>query len=70
MGRLTEEEKRELREEAASLERRRDFEALRQSATGKQLTPHELMDFLNWAQQFSTEDARKRGPMPGDRFLL
>lgn len=70
MARLSRKEKEELLADAASEARRRDFEALRASAVQRALTPAELLDFLEWAQCFSTERLEDRRPIQGDRFLM
>ncbi|MDQ8186300.1 hypothetical protein [Pelagicoccus sp. SDUM812002] len=69
MARLSEEEKREFLEDALSEERRKAFESLR-AGTRRRLEPDELSAFLNWAQQFMTEDVSKRGPIRGTKWLL
>ncbi len=70
MSKLSEQEKRELLEDAASSERRNDFRRLRDRSLSTMLEPSEYLDFLNWAQQFSTPEALPRKPISGTRFLL
>ncbi|MBK1875687.1 hypothetical protein [Pelagicoccus mobilis] len=69
MARLSEREKEEFLEDALSIERREAFRSLR-AGSQQALSPDELMLFLNWAQQFMTEDVSERGPIKGDRFLM
>ena len=69
MARLSEEEKAEFFEDALSVERREAFRALREGEA-KPLSPDELVAFLNWSQQFMTEDVSKRGPIQGTKWLL
>ena len=70
MAKLTEEEKRELLEDSKSVTRRNDFSKLRSRAVTRRLSPAEFVEFLDWAQQFMTEDPRNRPPIKGDTFLL
>ena len=70
MAKLSEQEKRELLDAAASESRRKDFTALRNRMKKRRLTLEEYVEFLNWSQQFMTEDPRERKPITGDKFLL
>lgn len=70
MARLSEEEKQELLEDARSENLREEFAALKKFSNDRVLSPREFIEFLDWAQQFMTEDTSKRPPITGDRFLL
>jgi len=70
MARLSEEEKRELLEDAQSEERRRDFAELSARAQARSLTPEEYLDFLKEAQRFMKEDPQTRPPIRGNVFKI
>ena len=70
MGKLSELEKRELLEDAASLARRKDFQRLRETSRSTKLELSEYLEFLNWAQRISTGETLPRKPISGSRFLL
>ena len=70
MANLSEEEKQELLEDAKSETRRKEFAALRKYQEGQVLSPEEFVEFLDWSQQFMTEDRKSRPPIKGDIFLL
>lgn len=70
MARLTEEEKRELLEDALSSDRRKEFAAIREGVTGRRLSPEEFIEFLDWSQQFMNEAPHTRPPIQGSTFLI
>jgi hypothetical protein len=70
MGKLSEQEKQELLEDAKSEKRRMEFAALRNFQEDRVLTPQEYIEFLDWSQQFMTEDPKTRPPIQGNIFLL
>jgi len=70
MSKLSDDQKKELLEDAYSQSRKNDFRALRESTEQKPLTPQEYIEFLDWAQQFMKEDPSERPPMTGDHFLM
>lgn len=70
MDSLSNEEKRELLEDAHSQERRRDFAALKARAEKQPLTPEEYLDFLMEAQRFMKEDPKTRPPIGGNVFKI
>ncbi|MCZ6675428.1 MAG: hypothetical protein O7C75_21075 [Verrucomicrobia bacterium] len=70
MAKLSEEEKRELLEAAHSEKLRKEFAALRNLSDERVLSPKEYVEFLDWSQQFMTEDPKDRSPIKGDIFLL
>jgi len=70
MTKLTEEEKRELLEDARSSSRLKDFELLRQRAQTTRLSPEDYIAFLNESQRYMKEDVKARPPIKGDVFKL
>ena len=70
MAKLTEQEKRELLEDASSPALREDFAFLKNQQIARKLTPIEFIKFLGWLQQYMTEDPKSRGPIRGDVFIL
>lgn len=69
MARLSEQEKLEFLEDSRSEARCEDFRVLREHAE-RVLSVDQLLEFLNWAQSFLTEDVSKRGPIRGAKWLL
>ena len=69
MARLTEEEKKELLEDARSSERGKDFSKLSER-TKKGLSPSEFIEFLDWSQPFMKEDSNARPPIQGHIWLI
>lgn len=67
MTKLSDQEKKELKEDALSISRRADFEYL--SELSRQLTPSEHLEFLTWASSLSKEDPRSR-KRPIERIML
>ena len=70
MAKLSDQEKRELLEDAHSSERREEFAALRKRAEETRLSPEDYIQFLNEAQPFMHEKATPRPPIQGSVFLL
>ena len=70
MAKLSEQEKRELLDDAHSSERRKEFNSLRKPSEFVSLSPEEYIEFLNQAQQFMKEDAINRPPITGNTFLI
>ena len=68
MTRLSEKERSELLEDAASRLRQNDFRRLQQRLV--QLPPGDYLDFLSQTSTLSTEKASDRPLMTGDYFLL
>jgi len=67
MIKLSDQEKKEFKEDALSTSRRADFKYL--SAQTRQLTPREHLEFLTWASGLSNEDPRSR-KRPIEKLML
>ena len=67
MNKLSDQEKKELKEDALSISRRADFKLL--SEQTRQLSPKEHLEFLTWASGLSNEDPRSR-KRPIERIML
>lgn len=68
MPRISDVEARELREDAASGNRRKDFARLRRPS--ERLSPREYLAFLNWAVFFMRESSEDRHPPIEKEMLL
>ena len=68
MARLSEVEKRELLEDAACDQRRKDFAAISHNA--ESLPPMEYLEFLTWAGFFMREAPEDRPPIIEKVMLL
>ncbi len=67
MTKLSEQEKRELKEDAMSKSRCTDFRVLANQAS--QLPPADYLEFLTWAASLSKEDPRLR-KRPTEKTML
>lgn len=68
MAILTDNEKKELLQDASSADRRLDFRQM--DARNTQLTPSEFIEFLDWINKLHGTRAREHEPIKGTHFLM